>query len=326
MIDGKRRQSTYNRWLVVGRRSSLIVGALSVLCLLFMSSWTTYANYTSADKQHWRELADDVAKVSAFGWPVLTYPVDPPPVTASLLDAYRPGVLDWSHISITTNNDLPAEIGAGGVGAAWLASVSAPGLSDVETRLQQAGYHLVAYGGEWYNLLLDLYVRDGAHLGTDIPVNGDFEGTSDAANGWWISSSGATYVPAEGGGRQINLTNDKDAELIAAQEVSARPDHLYLLEFETRVTSPSGVAKAFLICTGTNGEWLQVAPYGRLDNIAAGQEWHKAGVAALCPAGTTHLTIHIRSSGRGEVDYRHVSLQDIPRWPVVVPPTVDGTR
>jgi hypothetical protein len=290
-----------------------------------MSSWTAYANYSSVDKQHWRELADDVEKVRAFGWPVLTYPGDNSAIPA-LLDAYRPGSLNGSRGGISSTIELPAGVGPGGFDAAWLASVSTPGPGDAERRFQQAGYHLVTYGGQWYNLLLDLYVRDGARLGTDIPVNGDFEGTSDMANGWWISSSGATYVPTEGGGRQINLTNDKDTELIAAQEIRARPNHLYLLQFETRVASALGAAKAFLICTGANGEWLQVAPYGRGDNIAAGQEWHKAGVAALCPAGTTHLTIHIRNSNRGEVDYSNVSLQDIPQWPVLNRPTVDGRR
>jgi len=295
-----------------------LVGAASALIVLIMSSWTAGANYASAEKQDWRDLADDVARVDVFGWPVLIFPSNTP-VTAALLTAYRPGVLDHTHISIGANNELPRET-ARGLDALWLASIASPGLGDVEARLEQAGYHRLMSSGQWYDLFLDLYLRDGARVGSEIPINGNFQGAADGADGWWISSSGASFAPAEGGGREITLANYKNEELIASQEVPAEPDHLYVLEFEARArptqssgseAAETGTPKAFLICTGEQGRWLQVAPYGFRDIIPGDGAWHEAGVAALCPAGTSNLSVHIRNSGHGEVDYRHIRLQDV---------------
>ena len=291
------------------------VGVLSVILLLLLSGWATYALYTNAtnaDEQHWNDFAADVAEAAGFGWPILTYPVDPP-VTADLLDAYRPGVLSQTRMSITSgqHNTLPTEVAQGGTGAVWLASVESPGSEAIASQFRDAGYRQVLKAREKYDLHLDLYLRDGAQIGTSLPVNGTFQEESAGAGGWQLPpTGGATFSPTDDGGRQLTLKNDTLRENIVWEALPADPEHLYLLNFEARADLTSGEAKAFLICATAQGDWPLVAPNAAGQPVPNDRAWHKIDITALCPIGTGAVRIDLRNVGRGEADYRQVELQD----------------
>jgi hypothetical protein len=251
---------------------------------------------------------------------VLTYPVDQPD-TADLLDAYRPGVLSQTHMSIDTSryHALPREVAQGGPNApnaVWLAYVETAGPGGIAAQFREAGYRRVLNTAEWYDLRLDLYVRHDAQIGKYLPINGTFQGDVNSAgsalhSGWQLPPvGGVTFSPAEGGGRQLTLKNDPENDTIVWQALLAQPEHLYLLSFEARANMITGEAKAFLICATPQGDWPLVAPNGGGDIVPNDRAWHKIDITAICPAGTGAVRIDLRNVGLGQVDYRQVDLQE----------------
>ncbi len=285
-------------------RALRLIGRVSAAYIVVVSLVTVNALYADAQKQDWRGLAADTATAARTGWPVITIPS----VTSALIDAYQPYARAGRHIAIGDGGSLsPALVGTTPVLFAYVAGSGDAGVADV---LARRGYARVMHSYYPFPLYLDLYARPGMRLGRDIPINGDFTGAGPRVPGWTLPPAGVALDPTTVGSRALTLTNAALAESIAATSVPARSGRLYTLSFEARSRLRAGGVRSFLICLSTAGAFNLIAPDGGGATIPNDGAWHTVRIAALCPAGTTHMRIDLRNSGQGTVSFRTVSLQE----------------
>ena len=281
-----------------------LIGRLGAAYVVVASLLTTGALYADAQKQDWRDLAADTATATRGGWPVITLPS----VTSALIEAYQPRAFAHRHIAIGDGGRLPSSTTRGSV--LLFAYVAGSGDAGVAADLQGRGYERVMHSYYPFPLYLDLYARPGARLGRDIAVNGGFAGPQRSASGWGLPPAGVTFAPAPAGGRTLTLTNAALTESIAASAVSAHAGVLYTLTFEARSRLRAGAGKSFLICLSAAGAFNLIAPDGGGAPLPNDGAWHTVRIAALCPAGTTHVRLDLRNDGQGTASFRGVSLQE----------------
>jgi 4-amino-4-deoxy-L-arabinose transferase-like glycosyltransferase len=291
------------------RAAVTLVAVLSVGAVLGVSLVTLRSMYATGDKQHWRELAGDVARVTPLGLPVITYPG----VAATFVEVYRPGSLSQAALHIEGNEPLLGGVGSGGSGfdAAWYAYGAYSGHEARRQELEAAGYSLVMHRYYWDPLYLDLYVTPGATLGTPIDVNGAFAGTGSDVRGWTLPPVGIRFERDAGFGRGVSLESDGAGEprMVRAMPAAA---NLYQLEFEVRSVLTSGAARAFLICASADGASTYVYPDGGgVLDVPADGEWHSTTLVGLCSEGTDHVLIDLRNAGTGTASYRRVELREL---------------
>jgi uncharacterized membrane protein len=137
------------------------VGRASVVFCLAVSLVVLGITYTTADKQHWRELAADAATatqdsaVHGSDQLLLTYPT----VTDTLLDVYEPHLLDTPYMRIDDGGKIPVlRTGAGGPQSIWFAYIEVPGIDGLQAQLQALGYSRVSHKAYPGTLYLDSYV------------------------------------------------------------------------------------------------------------------------------------------------------------------------
>ena len=291
------------------RAAVTVVAVLSVGAVIGVSLVTLRSMYTTADKQHWRELAGDVGRIAPLGLPLITYPA----VAATFVDLYRPDSLSEAALHIEGDEPLLGAVGRDGSrpDAAWYAYGAYSGHEARRQELEAAGYSLVMHRYYWDPLYLDLYVRPGATLGKPIDVNGAFAGTGSDVQGWTMPPEGIRFERDEGFGRTVSLESDGagDRRMVGAIPAAA---NLYQLDFEVRSVLTSGTARAFLICATADGAWTYVYPDGGgVLAVPADGEWHSTTLAGLCSEGTDHLLIDLRNAGSGTVSYRRVELREL---------------
>lgn len=296
----------------LARAAVTLVAVLSVAAVMGVSLVTLSTMYATADKQHWRELAGDVARVAPLGFPVITYPY----VTATFVDMHRPDTLSNAKLHLEVEEPIVNVVGGAGAPgpvAAWYAYGEYSGHEVRRQELEAAGYIRVMHRYYWYPLYLDLFLRRGAALGSLIDINGAFAGSGSDVPGWSLPAEGVRVEPDQGsGGRVISLASDGATERYLIGETSAAAN-LYQLDLEVSSTLTAGGARAFLICASADGVWTDVYPDagGALD-VPADGEWHSTTLAALCSAGTDHVLIDVRNAGTGTVSYRRVELRELP--------------
>jgi len=285
-----------------------IAGALSTGTVLLISLAMLFTMYRHADKEHWRDLAQDSAAAAALGRPLLAYPG----VTGVLLSAYQPALLD-EMVVIADGGDLPdlGRPGEGEASAIWLAYVDLNGMDHLRDQLGKLGYRRVIHRYYWNPLYLDLYALPGAELGRDMDVNGAFGGVGDQATGWQLPGQGLTMQATGAGGREMVMQNNSASESRAVYKVPARAGALYTLNFEARSQLATGEAKSFLLCTSSTGTWTLVAPDDSGEPVPNDSTWHEVTIGALCPAGTVSLYVDLRNAGQGEAAFRDVKLEEM---------------
>ncbi len=288
-----------------------VVAAGSVIFTLVLSPLSLDAIYRGAEKDHWRDLAIDVARIAKFGRPIVTFHVGIP----VLLDLYAAHTLDSGHLNVGQGQDLPplSEAGADLDDAVWLVYIELPGIEKVRTALDQQGYTRLLHNNySAYSLnpiYMDLYTRPGAPLTTTLPINGTFTGPGAEATGWTLPA-GATLQPGTAG-RDLVLPNSGDGESRATRLLPARQHGLYVVQFAARAQLQSGRMRSFLLCTGADGAFTQVAPDGGGETVPADNTWHPVSISVMCPADTTSLVVDLRNAGTGTVSFRDVSLQTV---------------
>jgi len=281
-----------------------LIGRISAAYILVASLVTVDALYADAQKQDWRNLAADTATAARLGWPVVTIPS----VTSTLIDAYQPHALDGRRIAIGDGGSLPsARVGTTPV---LFAYVAGSGDAGVAAALAREGYERIMHSYYPFPLYLDLYARPGMRLGRDVGINGGFLGQGRSTAGWGLPPHGVAFDPMSRGERALTLTNNVAGESIAATATTARPGHIYLLTFEARSRPRSGAVRSFLICLSAAGAFSLIAPDGGGASIPNDGSWHTVRIAALCPAGTSHVRVDLRDSGVGAASFRSVSLQE----------------
>lgn len=287
-----------------------------VAFVLLVAVATLATLYRAADKEHWRELAAATAAAAQSGKPIATYH----PFTPTLINLYQPGTLpDEQTGLIQESGPLPpfARPGPQSTDALWLAAVDLEGLDQVRTQLAGLGYQQLrhtTFGAppqQWHGLSLDLYALPGARLGSNIPVNGTFQGTGTQITNWTLPPAGAQIVPGSGGSRELVFTNDGAGELQATTLAAGQPDHLYVLDFEVKSQLQSGRVRSFLICAATVSGWTLVAPNAEGATVSNDGSWHTVSIPAQCPAASTTLILDLRNAGAGVTTFRNVHLQDI---------------
>jgi 4-amino-4-deoxy-L-arabinose transferase-like glycosyltransferase len=140
-----------------------VVGRASVVFCLGASLVVTGLTYANADKQHWRELAADMAtsirQARAGGSPYLliTYPT----ITDTLIDVYEPDVLDTSHVQIPDGGSLTGLPDGPLPQSVWLAYIEIPGAEAIHSQLQALGYTRVSHDAYPDTMYLDAYRLSG---------------------------------------------------------------------------------------------------------------------------------------------------------------------
>jgi uncharacterized membrane protein len=291
------------------RATVTLVAVLSVGAVMGMSLVTLRAMYTTADKQHWRELAGDVARIVPLGLPVITYPA----FTTTFVDVYRPGSLGNADPHLGGSEPLLDAIGSDGPapGAVWYAYGDYRGHEARQQELESAGYSRVMNRRHWNRLYLDLYARPGTKLGTLIDVNGAFAGAGSVVQGWSLPADGVRLERDAALGTGIILESDGTGERRIVHATAAAAN-LYQIDFDVRSTLTSGAPRAFLICAAADGARTYIYPNPRGElSVSADGKWHRTTFAALCSEGTEQLLIDLRNAGSGTVSYRRVELREL---------------
>lgn len=289
-----------------------VVTVGSVGVILALSLLSLDAIYRGAEKDQWRELAGDVARVARFDRPLVTFHA----IVPVLLDVYAPHALDIGHLNVGQGHALPpvAQAGADLNDAVWLVYIELPGIEQVRAGLDQQGYTRLLHNNySAYSLnpiYMDLYTRPGAALTTDLPINGSFAGPGTEATGWTLPA-GATLQPGTAAGRDLVLPNSGDGERRAIYSVPAQPHKLYVVQFAARAQLQTGRMRSFLLCTAADGSFARVAPDDGGATIANDGIWHPVSVSVMCPADTTALVVDLRNAGTGTVSFRELGLQTV---------------
>jgi hypothetical protein len=287
-----------------------------VAVVLLIATATIATLYRAADKEHWRDLAAATAEVAQAGKPIATYH----PFIPMLINLYQPGTLaDEQTGLIQQGGPLPvfARPGPQATDALWLAGVELDGIDQVRMQLAGLGYQRLrhtSYGAppqQWHGLSLDLYALPGARIGSDIPVNGTFQGTGPQITNWSLPPAGAQIKPGSGGTRELVFTNDGAGELQATTLAAGQPGHLYVLDFEVRSQLQAGRVRSFLICAATVSGWTLVAPNAEGATVSNDGSWHTVSIPAQGPADTTTHILDLRNAGAGVTTFRNVHLQDV---------------
>ncbi len=293
--------SGWLKW--AGWAGGLSTVAVSLVTLLVL--------YRGADKQHWRQLAAHTARAADFGKPVWLYP----PYTATLIDVYEPTLALRGRASDRDAPRLRTIDFDGGVpppgddDAIWLVYIETAGVDGLQRQLAERGYLRIMHRYHWNPMWLDLYAKPGLRWGREIPINGRFEGQGSMVDGWKLSDGRATLSEGQGDGRILHLTGpNSDSRAVTA--APARAEHLYIAEFDARVEPPSGRLRAFLGCASLT-RWLEVAPNGEGASPPSDGQWHRVGIAAICPRETSHILLDLRNSGSGQSSIRHVRLREV---------------
>lgn len=286
-----------------------IVSAVSVGVVLAVSLAMLVTMYRHADKEHWRDLAQDSATAASLGRPLLVYPS----VTGILLSAYQPSLNNKKMAVIGDGGDLPdlIPLAQGQPSILWLAYVETNGIDHLRDQLRAQGYQRVIHRYYWNPLYLDLYALPGANFGREVDVNGTFAPVSKQATGWQLPAQGVTLRDLGTGGREIVMKNSGDTESRALYNVPARSGALYTLSFAARSQLTAGEAKSFLLCTSPTGTWTLIAPDDSGEPVPNDGSWHEITIGALCPANTVSLSIDLRNGGQGEAAFRDVKLTEM---------------
>ncbi len=164
-------------------------GALRLVglaCVAFTFLLSLFTIFWRGDKQHWNDLATDTASAAASGKLILTYPGA---VAETLISVYEPHALSGWHINLDSPDQLSVlSDGANKdkVNALWFAYLDIADIGDIRDRLSNLGYVRVLHNEYWRRLYLDMYIRSGVSLGTEIPINGEFQGEGVQAKGWQL--------------------------------------------------------------------------------------------------------------------------------------------
>ncbi|GIW05004.1 MAG: hypothetical protein KatS3mg059_1624 [Thermomicrobiales bacterium] len=313
------------------RREWLMAAGGSLAIVLLASVTTTGAIYTGAHKQAWRTAAADVATIAPLGMPLVTYSYGA--VANTLIDVYQPGLL--THMQVLTIRDgtmedrlsngiLPAvgltrqDLAAGKLAEAlpsddpaydvvWYLYPPRTGEREVHAAFQAAGYTRIfrkLYDDPRYRIWLDLYMRPGARLGSDVPINGRF---LDDAKGWARPDKGVSLVPDDGGNR-LTVSNTARLGTTVMRDLPALGEGIYLLTGETQTSLPANMVQLTVSCLDRGGEVIAATTSEAPATPPPPDTWLARPTAVWCPRETVTVRVSLTNLGNGDVSFRNVSL------------------
>lgn len=295
------------RWASWSMRAGLLSAAL-----IMLASLVTLHSVQTGDKQHYRDLAFDAARAGRLGGEVVGYPT----AGETLLEIYQP---HNTYLAIPDDGHLPALLDPGGraIPTVWLAYVDSGGIDRLRGELAARHYVRQLHQLYWYPLYLDLYQLDGQPLGSDVPVNGQFQGTGPTAAGWTLPQ-GAALTPDGPSGRILTLAAPGPALLDARATVPRINNSLETVVFQARSDSAPAQGRVYAVCVNPDGSWTQTFPDGNGLSVPTDGDWHSLSISAFCPTGSGSLLVILRNLGGAVVQFRDVRVYEAPpRSPTV---------
>ena len=314
------------------KRERLIAAAGSLGAVVLASILTLTAILGGAQKQDWRDAAAAVEQTAPTGMPLVTYSYGA--VADTLIDVYEQGLLDRiRHVTIrdgelekTLSGGVLKKVGltrgdlkAGKLGdvlpasdpannAVWYVYPPRTGEREVQDTFIAQGYERLfrrLYDHPRYKIWLDLYVRPGTRIGTDLRINGQF---ADNGDGWTLPESGAELTADAANGNVLTLTGTTPQGTSAWLDIPAQGEGVYTLGADALTALPQNTVEVAISCLGRDGLPL-------LDNTSevpstptAAGSWRTRRTAAWCPAATETVRVTVGNMGLGNLTFRNVTL------------------
>jgi hypothetical protein len=289
---------------------------LGGICMLATASASLHTIYFRADKQHWNELAQDASAAASTGNMVLTYPA----IAGILIDLYRSHDPGTRYINIGDGGGLPQPFtdGENLPPVVWFAYMASAGYERPHQELAALGYQRLLHKYYWHALYLDLYAMPQALEleGSEVPLPGPLQsegsGQNPAPGEWQLPEEariqGGGTEQGQGQGHELVLNNRSAPQHRAIATVQAQGAGAYIVQAEVRSSLRSGQYRIWVVCVRSGGTWAGVWPDAAGYSGPNDAFWHTARLAALCPADTHDIAIHLANMGRGEVSFKNLKL------------------
>ncbi len=244
--------------------------------------------YTTAFKQDWQSMANDVAAVAPRHDNVL-FVRD---VDETIIDYYYPNAI--ASVAVTDTAQLKSNI-------VWFPYHDSPKFQIYHDQLAALGYVRLMHKYYFNPLYLDLYVKPETHVGNLSAQNTSLSFASPGST--WKLTSG------QSGDSGSSITTDGATLSAGAQAVtvlSAIPYNVYSLE-TTGATGTNDAAPTFGL------QCLNDANTSLLESVSASivsPAPQSPTIAVLCPPGTSKLAVTLANEGQGSTRFGPVSLYE----------------
>lgn len=256
--------------------------------VIFFSLVSLQQIYTTAFKQDWQTLANDVAAVAPRHDDVL-FVRD---VDETIIDYYYPNAL--TSVAVTDTSQLKTNI-------VWFPYHDSPRFQVYHDQLAALGYLRVMHKYYFNPLYLDLYVKPGTHIGN--------LSSQDTSLSFASPGSPWKLTPGQSGESSSAITPDGATLGAGAQAVSvmpAVPYNVYSLETTGATGTTDSAPTIGLQC-------LSDANTSLLESVSAiipGSNPEAPAVAVLCPPHTSRLAVTLANKGQGTTRFGPISLYE----------------
>ncbi len=265
-------------------KSSRWVGTLAALgcaVMVLFSLSSVGLMYSDAFKQDWETMSNDVAAVDSLNSQVLIVR----PVDSTIIDAYQPGALNGLVV------DTPASATASAV---WFPYHDLPKFAVYHQQLEALGYERIMHKYYFNPLYLDLYVK------INEPITRSH--VSLPITDWSLLPS----RPEDSQNTNSFLTLPGGTQAVTSPP--ARPDTLYLLEFDVDEADSTQVAGS-LSCTGSQDQ-PRMTTNAVLMKRSGDQPGVQGRAAVICPSGTDRLVAKLWTGPSSQAIFSKVEVYE----------------
>jgi hypothetical protein len=263
-------------------------GWVGFVIVIFFSLVSLQQIYTTALKQDWQSMANDVAAVAPRHDQVL-FVRD---VDETIIDYYYPNAL--TSTAVTDTSQVTSSV-------VWFPYHDSPKFQVYHDQLAALGYVRIMHKYYYNPLYLDLYVKPGTHIGAPSPENSalSFAGPGSI----W------KFTPGSPGDTDNGISPDGASLTSGAQAVSvfpAVPFDVYSLE-TTGASATGGASPTVgLQCLSDTNSSL----FETVSAVTAEGTPQSPAVAVLCPPGTTSLAVTLANKGAGRAVFGPIALYE----------------